>query len=44
VLAGDRDAVSGLINLVHQGPPGAWVESVDVADEAERPPPGFSIS
>jgi acylphosphatase len=44
VLAGERSAVAGMVDLVRAGPRGSWVEDVEVTDEAEPPAAGFSIS
>ena len=43
VLAGDRDAVAAMVELVGEGPRGSWVESVDVTPEPDPPGSGFSI-
>ncbi len=43
VLAGDAEAVDGLITLCWKGPPGAAVSGVDARPSDESPSRGFRI-
>ena len=43
VFEGDPDAVAQLVALCHEGPRGANVDRVDVAEEAPEGIAGFSI-
>jgi acylphosphatase len=43
VLAGERGAVTAMVELVRDGPRGSSVDSVEVADDPEPPGTGFSI-
>ena len=43
VFEGDPEAVERLVAFVHEGPSGAIVERVDVADEAAEGLSGFSV-
>ncbi len=41
VFSGSADAVAQMIERCGDGPPAARVTSVDVAENAPQPPPGF---
>ena len=43
VFEGEPEAVERLVSFVHEGPSGAIVERVDVADEADEGLSGFSV-
>jgi acylphosphatase len=43
VLAGPGDAVAAMVEQVRRGPPGAWVEDLDVREEPDDPGPGFRL-
>jgi acylphosphatase len=44
VFEGPPEAVRALVDWCHQGPPGAWVEGVEVRWESPRDePPGFRV-
>jgi acylphosphatase len=43
VFEGEPEAVERLVAFVHEGPSGAIVERVDVADEADEGLSGFAV-
>ena len=43
VFEGEPEAVERLVAFVHEGPSGAVVQRVEVADEAEEGLSGFSV-
>ena len=43
VFEGEPEAVERLVSFVHEGPSGAVVQRVDVADEADEGLSGFSV-
>jgi acylphosphatase len=43
VFEGEPEAVERLVAFVHEGPSGAVVQRVDVADEADEGLSGFSV-
>jgi acylphosphatase len=43
VFEGERDAVERLVRFSHQGPRGAQVESVEVAEEEPEGRTGFQV-
>ena len=43
VLEGDRDAVERIVVFMHEGPPGARVDRVDVHDEAPEGLSDFAV-
>ena len=43
VVSGTPDDVAEMIRRCRDGPSGARVDSIEVSDEAEVPPPGFAV-
>ena len=43
VFEGDAEGVERLVAFCREGPPGAWVEAVDVADEEPQGERGFTV-
>jgi acylphosphatase len=43
VLEGDRDGVDSVVGFMHEGPRGARVDRVDVADEEPEGLTGFDV-
>lgn len=43
VLEGPAEAVAAVVTWLHEGPPRARVERVEVSEEATREPRGFSL-